>query len=156
MWAALVLLPPRSAALLTAAVEGLHVETNPLYRAGRLAAGTTWCNLFVSDLTALLGCPIPFRPANQQLQYLESFDAARAGWLELSGLARIAQAIARAAQGMPVVPAWSNPKGHGHIAMARPGPAGRLFIAQAGLRNFSSEPITNGFGVLPYRLFTHQ
>ena len=145
----------RTPEVLVAVVNSLHVETAEVYRPGHIAAGTTWCNRFVSDVTTLLGCAVPFRQANQQLEYLAGVEGAADGWRELVGPTRHIVAIDQAERGFPTLAVWSNPSGHGHIAVLVPGPRGKMFIAQAGAHNFSSGAVSRGFGALSYRLFTH-
>ena len=145
----------RSPEVLIAAIASLAVETNPAYQPGHLVAGSTWCNRFVSDVTSLLGCPVPFLVANQQLEYLKGIDGAADGWFELEGPVRHLVAIDKAERGIPVIAVWGNSVGHGHIAILRPALLGKMFIAQAGATNFSSGPIGKGFGDHPFRLFNH-
>lgn len=146
---------PRNPLDLLGAVAALRVETNPIYAPDHLVAGTTWCNLFIADVTRALGCPIPFVRANQQAEYLAGLDGARDGWLELTGPTRHIIGIDQAERGFPTVAVWSYEKGHGHIAILVPGEPGKMCVAQAGSSNFSSGPIARGFGKLPFRLFTH-
>ena len=147
--------PPRTPEALKAAVAALQVGSNPVYQPGHLVTGSTWCNRFASDVTALLGCPVPFHKANEQLAYLAGLEGAGHGWRELVGPTRRIVAVDQAERGFPTLAVWSNPGGHGHIALLIPGPPGKMFIAQAGATNFSSGPISAGFGTLPFRLFTH-
>ncbi len=157
----LLVCPPRNPMLLMAAVNSLKLETNEIYQPGYLVPGTTWCNRFATDITALLSCEIPFRKANQQLEYLAGLEGATAGWYELTGPVKTIVAVDQAERGFPCVAVWSNPNGHGHIALLVPGPKGKMFIAQAGASCFSSGPVTRGFwnkaqnALLPFRLFTH-
>lgn len=135
-------------------LKALDVEGNPRYQAGRQGADDTYCNLFVSDATAMLGIPIP--------QYLDD-ETGRRRWLDANAVCDwlvqhpgqwravpAGEAQAQANRGIPVVAAWKNPGGIGHVALVRPGPeppgAGGPRIAQAGRRNFNATDAATGFG----------
>ncbi len=134
------------------AIDSLHVETNPAYKAGRLVEGSTWCNLFLHDVTKALGCTIPFMRANQQVDWLASIEGAGNGWVEVPE----ADAFEAARDGRPAVAVWHNPEplGHGHVAILRPSAVG-IKIAQAGAYNYSSCNLATGFGHLVPRFFTN-
>ncbi len=130
-----------------AVLDSMHVETEAHYQPGYLVAGATWCNRLVSDATAALGCPIPFRPANAQYDWLYAGGAG--GWVEVFGLL---DATAHAALGQPTVAAWRNNLGlHGHIALVRP----NGHVCAAGAHNFNDAPLTRSFGPVAPRFFTH-
>jgi len=147
-------------------IDGFNVESNSRYLKRN---GNTYCNLFVGDVTARLGVPIPNQPhttpngrwyrANDQYRWLLN-EGRDHHWYEVSG--RVAQQYAN--RGYVAVAAWYNPKGHpGHIAMVRPhawngsysdhyGPR----IAQAGRHNYNSTTVRTGFeGASGVRYFVH-
>ena len=121
----------------------------------------TFCNIYVADCTAALGCGIPHwideegKPvrvgegfemsANTMHEWLE---AKHDGWRKMSR----EDAKARADLGFPVVVSWRNPLGaSGHVAMLLPG----FLIAQAGSKNHFMVPLPMGFGTLKPDFFTH-
>ena len=124
---------------------------------------STYCNVALTDLTKALGCEIPRwwqrgaelvqLSANDQQRWLQQ-EGPRHGWRNSTPIA----AQARANLGYPSVATWFNPEeGHsGHVALFRPdrGEQG-LFIAQAGLTNFSRGPLSSGFGARAVLCFTH-
>jgi len=155
---------PRSRKLYLDAIATLDVEHRERYRARDVTGDgipETFCNLFLSDCTALLECPIPFILANIQVEWLSGPPGLAAGWLELHplpGTTVEVQAIARAELGLPTVAAWANPSGgHGHVGMIVPAepPTPGIHVAAAGARNFQNSPIQRSFGVLHPRYFTH-
>ena len=156
---------PRSRKLYLDAVAVLDVEHRERYRPRDVTGdgkAETFCNLFLSDCTALLECPIPFVLANFQVGWLSGPLGLAAGWLELRPLPNAtveAQAIARAELGLPTVAVWANSTGaHGHagvVVPAEPPMTGVVHIAAAGARNFQNAPIQRSFGVLHPRYFTH-
>lgn len=154
---------PRSKALLYIMVRQFSVERHPRYA----KTNVTWCNIFVSDVTAALGCPIPHwvtqagRPtthddskngakelnANAMHNWLLEFGG-QFGWRQISK----GEAFERADAGYPVVASWKNVKGAGHIAMVIPDGQ----IAQAGAVNFAAGQLEYGFGTDKEILFfTH-
>lgn len=156
---------PRSAALTHILVRQFSVDRNVRY--AKTTDGRTWCNIFVSDVTASMGCEIPHwvtaagRPtthtdkdnqareltANQMQDWLLEMGA-KFGWRQVPH----GEAIQRADAGFPTVASWKNPKGPGHIAMVMPGGQ----IAQAGAVNFSLGQLEYGFGTGKEILFfTH-
>jgi len=68
-----------------------------------------------------------------------------------------AEAVAWARKGCPVVVAWHNPRGIGHVAMLSPdSPAkGEPLIYQAGSANLENAPLSRGFGNLRPLYFGH-
>jgi hypothetical protein len=158
--------PPRSRQNYLDAIASLDVEHNPIYQAGYLVAGVTWCNRFLTDATRLLDCEIPFAKANDQVIWLAGMPGAAAGWLELHDLSmpqglvsRETQAIARVELGLPTVAVWSNPKpaDHGHVGMVVPTlpPSTGVHVAAAGSHNFQNAAVSRSFGVYVPRYFTH-
>ena len=110
----------------------------------RTSRGTsTWCNIFVWDVTCAMGAEVPHYvdeagrtervgegvevTANATARWLETYGAAQ-GWREEGE-----REAARAAEaGMPALAVWHNTSGHGHVAVVVPGRNGKLHIAQAG------------------------
>lgn len=113
----------------------------------------SFCNFFVADVTTALGAPVPQMLANQQLLWLSSDEARKRGWAAVSEHA----AMGCVAEGMVCVVGWYNRNGGpGHVAVAVPSlDDERLFIAQAGARNFLAAPVKSGFGDLPVTFFVH-
>lgn len=146
---------PRSGTLLHIVVRQFDVERHVRYRP---VDGKTWCNIFVSDVTAALGAPIPHwvTTAGRPTDHADKDNGAReltanktCDWLlELGskfGWQQIAPRDAaekRAVAGFPTVACWKNPQpGSGHIAILVPGG-----IAQAGKENFNLGSLERGFG----------
>lgn len=148
----------RSPATLARVVEQFHVADNPRYqREGK----TTFCNIFVWDVTTALGAPIPhwvdaqsnapadaYAPGARELNcnawatWLPGYGA-RVGWAGV----RADDARSAANRGEPCIALWRNPTGGpGHVAVVLPSPGRDLRIAQAGLRCFEDEPLSHGFG----------
>lgn len=122
---------------------------------------TTFCNIYVWDCTRALGCEIPhwYEPktgaatavgngkemtANAMYDWL---DEGQGGWRGVED--RVA--VELAGMGFPVVAAWKNPEGIGHVAMV----FGGGLIAQAGARNLWLAPLPQGFGKQKPSFFTH-
>lgn len=145
---------PRSEKALTDVVKALHPATNPLYAP---AQAFTWCNAFARDACAALGAPFPRQDmlANEQIDWLDSEPGRAAGWHECS----VAKAVHYANAGLLVLATYRNakipPTGHSHIALCVPSLGEAPNIAQAGARNFESEPLVRGFGSFPVRFFEH-
>ena len=156
-------MPPRSRARYLEAIASLDVEHAPKYRARDLDGSgnqSTFCNLFLSDCTKLLGCPIPWKLATDQAGWLDSAAGLSSGWHEIvaSGEATAgAQAAIHADIGYPTVAVWANHAGHGHVAIVCPAiPQGSgLHVAAAGAQNFQNAPISRSFGAIQPRFFTH-
>lgn len=150
------IIPPyRTPEALLAAVDAEKVESNPLYVQGRVQPGTTWCNLFATNVTDALGCGIPFKLVNDQVVYLRSPDG---GWRECNA----PTARARASAGYPTVGVWVGPDSHhGHIVVLLPSSTlppdkrDQIACAQAGRTNFSRGRLANAFDSLPVEFFTH-
>lgn len=97
--------------------------------------------------------------ANEQVRWLKR-DGAAHGWRACS----VEEAQARANLGYPAAAAWLNPEvdpvtkreRSGHVALFVPdqGQAG-LWVAQAGLTNFSRGALSSGFGARAVTCFTH-
>lgn len=122
----------------------------------------TFCNIYVSDCTAALGCGIPhwYNPETGKKMVVgggsemsangmhDWLSAGHDGWRQMTR----EDAKARADLGFPTVAAWKNPTGaSGHVAMLLPG----FLIAQAGSVNRFMVPVPMGFGTLKPDYFTH-
>lgn len=144
---------PRSKEALRSVLESFKVETAEKYRKRDVTGDglpETWCNVFLSDATAALSCPVPLFLANAQVAWLREMGAAH-GWRMVDAH----QAEVLISEGYPVVAGWSNPRGHGHVAVGSPSEEKGLHVAQAGSVNFTCRPISRGFGLTPYLLFAH-
>ncbi len=132
----------------SAVLDSLDVEHNAAYQPGYLVPQSSWCNRLCSDATAKLGCPIPFRPANAQYDWLRG-GGASGEWVEVTNLL---EATAHAALGQPTVAAWRNNLGlHGHIALVRP----NGHVCAAGAHCFNDAPLTMSFGPVVPRFFSY-
>ena len=149
-------IPPRDPKRLVEVIEQFNVATHARYASrGR----TTWCNIFMWDVTSAMACEIPHwydpedgRPT-QVARGLEMRANDVASWMRLTGDAwgwskvDEAEAAKMASEGACVVAAWHNPNGTGHVAILRPeSKPGAVRIAQAGARNFSDCTLHQGFG----------
>lgn len=129
----------------------------------------TYCNVALSDLTKALGCEIPrWWQRGALMVQLSANDQQR--WLRREGVQHgwrgctVAEAQARANMGYPAATTWLNPEVHpvtkreqpGHVGLFVPdrGELG-LFIAQAGMTNFSRGTLSSGFGARAVLCFTH-
>lgn len=148
----------RSAAALRAVIEQFCVATCERYRKRDLdkkPGDETCCNYFVRDVCRALGCGWPPMRANAIYDYLLKGAQTGNGWYQVSPW--IARALAGA--GYPVVAAWENPQGPGHVAMVVPSRTeldrDTTFIAQAGAVNFDYARLEQGFGNRPVAFFVH-
>lgn len=156
----------RTPDLLERVIDQFGLDTEPRWQKQTDAATkrvSTYCNVALSDLTKALGCEIPrWWQRGAQLVQLSAND--QQFWLQHEGpkhgwrRCTVLEAQARANLGYPAAPTWFNPEeGHsGHVALFRParGEEG-LFIAQAGLTNFSRGTLSSGFGSRNVLCFTH-
>lgn len=124
----------RSAENLLAATRALHVTQAKRYLP---AHGNTWCNIFMSDATQLLGCPIShWDPQGNERTINRTILDLRAGKFE--GWTKVAahDAANRAQIGLPTVAVWLNPRGHGHVSVVVPRPdngeLGHIYVTGAG------------------------
>ncbi len=152
----------RTPELLLTAVDAEDVLHNDLYRPGRIQPGTTWCNLFVCNVTKRLDVEVPFEISPGR--FLRVNDQAR--WLRGEGAQRwhscdAPGAFLRANLGYPTVAVWEGESdSHGHIAVVIPsftlgaGKEDQLAIAQAGRTNFPRGRLAQGFDSLPVRFYT--
>lgn len=141
-------------------VEQFRVETAPRYARD---GSKTRCNLFVADVTAALGCPVPLlwlvgdkwteQNANALHAWLKG-PATNHGW-ERSD-AHTAQRMAD--EGQVAIASWANPipAEPGHLALLKPsfGQPG-VWTAQAGAVNFTHDHIQRGFGAIAPDYFVH-
>jgi hypothetical protein len=150
----------RSPSRLVEVLASLDVENSPRYRV-RDTTGDgkpdTFCNIFVWDATRALGCELEHwwngkeLSANGLCDWLANVGT-HYGWTEVSDFGAALAVV----KGKPVVAAWRNPKGTGHVAMVLPpGEGGALRIAQAGKRNLFDVELTKGFGVHVPRFYMH-
>ncbi len=127
---------------LNQSLNALNVATNPRYQP-RVVGGQkqTYCNVFVHDATTKLVTSIPLQRANEMQGWLKN---PAHGWKQIPP----AEAQRQANQGKPVVGAWSNPQGHGHVVMVRPGQYSATqgpTIAQAGKVNSNNMKLSGAF-----------
>ena len=144
---------PRSKENLRATLESFHVETAEKYRKRDVTGDgepETFCNTFLHDVTLALGCEVPWLLANAQVAWFKEIGPAK-GWRQVDAH----QAEVLINEGYPVVAGWSNPRGHGHVAIGSPSIDAGLHVAQAGSINFTCRPISRGFGLTPYQLWAH-
>ncbi len=129
---------PRSRSALVAIISNI----NPRSEKYLPKDGLTHCNSFARDVSDAMGIMLPQALANDQLVWLSSPAASDCGWRQCTAV----EATVAAELGELAVAGEMNPEGHGHIAIVVPSTGGSIYVAQAGLRCFASEPIANGFG----------
>jgi hypothetical protein len=156
-------------------INQFRVDSSKRYAVSKgLDKDTTYCNIFVWDVTRAMGAEIPHwiqirdpkessavdnngdfigdansrdeLNVNKTMDWLKK-NGKTYGWKHITSIE--AQRIAN--EGHPTVAIWSNPKGgHGHIAMVRPGldedPRGEA-IAQAGALVVNANHIQKGFNL---------
>jgi peptidoglycan hydrolase-like protein with peptidoglycan-binding domain len=146
----------RSADAYAKVIDQFDVKNNARYAS---KPGTTYCNIFLWDVTRSMGAEIPHwvdeqgNPAppykGKELRANDLVDwmadkGVQSGWRK----ATPEEAQKMANEGHPAVAMWKNPGGTGHVAMVRPGevtdrgPA----IAQAGKTNINQGHLRDGFG----------
>lgn len=146
----------RTASAYLAALAQFRVETHPRYAPQDFGTGRrTKCNVFVTDGTEALGCAVPWRLANEQVQWLDTLGCQKHGW----AVCEKSAAAAFARRGWPTLACWVNPTAgeSGHVAFVVPSPienAG-VWVAQAGAINRASMPLQSAFGIRPVTFFTH-
>ena len=145
--------------LYASVINQFLVSSNPRYTPDQQGKGETYCNIFVWDVTRAMGAEIPHwvdgdgspaddgmgreLDANGLIAWLETGGRA-AGWETVA--AEQAQSLAN--RGFPVVAAWENPGGIGHVAVVRPGEHSETdgpAIAQSGSTNFNIGTVEQGF-----------
>ncbi|MHB1313921.1 MAG: hypothetical protein ACYCX2_00375 [Christensenellales bacterium] len=149
----------RSSELYRRVIDQFHVETSLRYDVD----GGTYCNIFLWDVTRAMGAEIPHYvdPDTLEARYYPDVKSARQqtanriydwlgekgseyGWYKVT--AEEAQHMANG--GHPVVTAYKNPGGHGHVQVVCPSGDGKydakrgVTIAQAGRHLYSYAPIT--------------
>lgn len=150
---------------LTALITSLDVRNNPLFLPGKLVVPPdltpnqplglyngstigvlpyTRCNGFAGVVFAAMGCPIPWKPANDLLVwYADPAGGKPSGWIEMV----LGDAPARANAGLPVAIVAPD-KPHGHIGVGVPNPNDpfTLYCAAAGSVSTSCERVADQFG----------
>ena len=169
----------RNAATLKQVIGQFNVESATRYLPGR--NNTTYCNIFVWDVTRALGCEIPHYvdkksgaprvyphtegayelDANGVYNWLVR-QGADYGWREVTP----AEAQYYANAGYPAVTAWhNNGGGAGHVQIICPSqngdydPVRGVTVAQAGSRNFAYAHINATMGadkIAQTRYFVHE
>lgn len=141
----------RGAEALEAIIDQFDVEHAARYRPRDVTGDgkkETWCNLYVSDVTAALCAPIPHWLGGKWQLVADNLRWLRAGyngWRPCSD----DEAQVAANNGFPAVVVWVPPVGHGHIALLVPRPAEHargVWITQAGARCYRRAPLMAGFG----------
>jgi hypothetical protein len=150
----------RNPDLYSAVIDQFAVEKNPRYRRDQQGKGETYCNIFIWDVTRAMGAEIPHWVGQENNSSvlgkgieLDANGVIR--WLQVQGEwqevgPERAQDLAN--QGFPVVAAWLNPGGIGHIAVVRPGVYSSVqgpTIAQSGGTNFNHGTVAQGFQSIP-------
>lgn len=105
----------------------------------------TFCNCYVSVVTAAMGCAIPPKLANKQNAWLKSSGRAT-GWVPCNREA--AEDFSN--RDYTVVASWVNPTGGpGHIAVCVPTPPDGegLWVSSAGQNNHVRCSLEKSFGV---------
>jgi len=148
----------RSPGAMREIIKQFDVTRSQRYAKGNRGGGS-WCNRFVCDVTAALGCPIPYQLANDFTHWFKTKGVA-AGWTPTLR----ADVRMRVEMGLPVVAHFWNPQGHGHIAMVvQPIDPSHieqykknvLYCAQAGAKNSEEMAIFAAFGSNPVTFWSH-
>lgn len=150
--------PPRTPMGLLGALEDRNVEFNPRYAPN---GGKTYCNIFVWDVTTALMCEVPHwvKDGKAVEPFTEGAFETTANmlireWLPRSPWFKTLTPLERAVAGYPVIAAWYNPSGRGHVAMVAPEES-ELYIYQAGAECLAMAPIAKGFGKRRVEFWTH-
>lgn len=144
---------PRSPVALYDLIASFKVETNEKYRKRDVTGDgrdETFCNLFLHDVTTALEAPVPLLLANAQVIWMDEIGKAK-GWQPVD----VHKAEVLCNEGYPVVVGWSNPRGHGHVAIGCPSNEPGLHVAQAGAANFTCRPVSRGFGLTNFKMWAH-
>lgn len=151
----------RSPQMLDEVVDQFDVESAARYRPRDVTGDgkkETWCNLYVSDLTAALCAPVPHWLGGKWQTVVDNVKWLRAGyngWRPTSSV----EAQKAADAGYPAVAAW-EPIGdtHGHIALLVPSHGhGGVWLTQAGARCYRRAPVLACFGSRePLLWFRHE
>lgn len=154
----------RNATLYRRVIDQFDVENNVRYS---VKNGSTYCNIFLWDVTRAMGAEIPhyIDPDTMEARYCPDTKGAiqtnanticnwlsqkgsEYGWHEVS--AQEAQTLAN--QGRPVVTAYKNTGGSGHVQVVCPSNDGKfdpkrgVTIAQAGRHLYDYAYITDVYG----------
>lgn len=127
----------------------------------------TACNIFLSDATTALNAQIPHwidahgkaayaNTVNRETTANEIYDRLLAG---VDGYTECTPdvALAKALLGHPVVVAWRNPSGPGHVGLVEPVSDARgILVAQAGAVCGRRIPLRAAFGDRAVRMFWHE
>lgn len=135
----------------------LMVSTAKRYASFRNAAGilVTWCNVYLADVLAILGCPIPHwfdlgdGRGKREMRANDIVIGLRAGRFDgWSSLGNETEAVAWAGAGKPAVAVWLNPKGPGHVGLVVATPEGQhgAWIYAAGKTCVEDCAIDKSFG----------
>ncbi len=144
----------RDARLTDQIVQQFELEISARYRP---TATSTYCNIFLSDVTKALGCEIPHWwngrevTANTMARWLAGEEGKQNGWTPVSR--RDAEIAANS--GQVAVAVWGNPQGVGHVALVVPS-SDETQIAQAGRVNFSRGSLESGFGRREVVFYSHK
>lgn len=154
----------RSAALYRQVIDQFDVENNERYEVNKKGRGDTYCNIYLWDVTSAMGAEIPHYvdaqtgaprtypdvegarqlSANSIYNWLHQ-QGGDYGWFEVTP----EQAQTLANNGNPVVTAWKNTSGHGHVQVVCPSKDGLydeergVTVTQAGRILSSYTPITS-------------
>ena len=158
----------RSAAALNGCMDQFNVSGSARYKPKRAGGGgVTWCNVYLGDATSALGADVPHwidergraayaSSAHRETTANEIYDRLLAG---VDGYAECTPdvALAKALLGHPVVVAWRNPSGPGHVALVEPVSDARgILVAQAGAVCGRRIPLRAAFGDRAVRMFWHE
>jgi uncharacterized protein YukE len=160
----------RDSKLYEATINQFGVESNPRYQQNQQAKGETYCNIFAWDVSRAMGAEIPHwvdtngnptavgagkeLSANGAIKWLQKYGEQK-GWQTMGA----ADAQGMANQGKPVIAAWLNPEGIGHMGVVRPGeylPQEGPRLAQAGGTNFNDGFVKDGFGNRQVIYYVHE
>ena len=146
-----------------AIIRQFDIVGNPRYTPRN---GTTFCNIFLWDVTKAMGAEIPHwvingvpdstrkgkeLNANAVCDWLNTAPGKNQGWVPCSA----GEAVANAKLGCPAIVTWKNPTGIGHVGVVIPSLFPGVRIAQAGGTNFFDGDVTKGFGTRAVSYFKH-
>lgn len=142
---------PRAPDVLLQATRVLKVKEARRYSPVRAQNGSliTWCNIYLSDVLAILAAPIPHLWEDHELRANDIVDDLRAGALPGWNVSLGALGAAAAAgQGLPTIAVWKNPKGPGHVMIVVPTPEGKdgVYVTGAGATCAEECPLAASFG----------
>lgn len=112
-----------------------------------LPGDETFCNFLVREALRMLGVKLKRMRANEMCEYFHSTDALADEWTWVNQW--VARALA--ATGVPVVGAWKNAAGPGHVVLLSPPRAEadrqKMMCFQAGASNFAYGTVQQAFGL---------